>query len=206
MDTTPTKLKKVSFEEVFPVSSSSSADSGRWEAAHEELLKSWRKEATINLWLQSSSSYYFQWFNNLLTYPSIAFGAATSVGLFVSENHVVQYVLAGLSMLSAVMTAFNRQMRAAEKAEQYNLKARDYAAFIREINYTLTMNPEQRPNVREAITTMRIGIERISETQIEPPMHVVRRYERTHPSLENSLSLYADLKKPSETCPRPTSP
>lgn len=204
METERTSLDEITaYIETTSASSTSddSAHSSRWEAAHDDLLRTWRKEASINLWLQSSSAYYFQTLNNLLTYPAIVFGTTTSVGIFASQNHALQYVLAGLSMASAIMTTFNRQLRAAEKAEQYNIKARDYAMFVREINYIIAMAHDQRPHVRETITRMRIGLDRIMQTQNEPPMHIIRLYERTHPSLEQSISLYADLRNPSSTRP-----
>lgn len=164
-----------------------------WEAAHDELLRTWRRQASINLWLQSASAYYYERLNNLVTYPAILVSAVTSVGMFASENEIMRYVLAGLSMFSACITALSRQMRAAEKAQEYTIKARELGKFVRYLNFLLTLEMKQRPSVQEAITTLRIDFDRINDTQLEPPLNIVRLYERNHKSLESTL--YEELEE-----------
>jgi hypothetical protein len=199
MDRVPAEIRRLS-DEVESSFASNLSGTPRilWDAGHEELLRAWRKESTMNTILQTSSSHHYQWWNTLLTYPTIVISAGTSVGMFSNESMPLRFTLGGLALIGACMTAWNRQMRAAERSEQYALKAREHAAFVRDVNYVLTLNREVRPDVKETIAKLRVTFDKMFESQIEPPMSVVRRYERTHAPIE---CLYKDDLGDTNACP-----
>lgn len=171
---------------------------GGWDQTHDRLLVTWRKQSCINLWLQMSSAYYFQHLNNWIVYPTILISAASSMG-FLAEScpgEVVRYILASISIISACLTALSRQTRAAEKAQEYSIKAREYGTFIRNLNFLLTLDFRQRPDPRETLAKLRADFDRINETQMEPPLNIIRLYEKNHKSLESAL--YEDLRSESK--------
>lgn len=166
-------------------------EQGQWNPSHDDLLKTWRRQACINLWLQLSSSYYYERLNVWSTYPTIAMSVITSIGTFIGTHIAVRYCMAGLSLLSACLVAMNRHSRAPEKAQDHTIKTREYATFIRFINFILILPPDQRPPMKETLGRLRRDFDRINVTQMEPPIHIIRSYEKNHKSLETSL--YEDL-------------
>jgi hypothetical protein len=191
MDRVPEAIRRLS-DEVESSLASSLVGTPRvlWDAGHEELLRAWRKESTMNTILQTSSSHHYQWWNSFLTYPTILISAGTSIGMFSTNESVpLRFVLGGLALLGGCLTAWNRQMRAAERSEQYALKAREHAAFVRDVNYVLTLKHDVRPDVKETIGKLRVTFDKMFESQVEPPLSVIRRYEQTHAPVE---CLYKD--------------
>lgn len=168
-------------------------DTSEWRVVHDELLKTWRRQASVNLWLQTASAYYYERINNWITYPTILVSAMTSVGIFSTDNEIVRYALAGVSLFSACMSALNRQIRAAERAQEYSIKARELGKFVRDLNFLLMIEYHQRPNVREALTRIRCDFDRINDTQNEPPLSIIRMYEKNHQSIESTL--YQELNE-----------
>lgn len=166
-----------------------------WDQSHNALLRTWRRQACINLWLQLSSSYFYERFNNWTTYPSIICTTVSSVGVFVTDHPAMRYCIAGMSLLSACLIALNRHSRAPELAQDYGTKTREYASFIRSLNFILILPFDQRPCVKETLTKLRADFDRINDTQTEPPINIIRMYEKNHHSLETSL--YEDLKQES---------
>lgn len=199
MDKVPPEIRRLS-DEIESSMTSSLSGSPRilWDDGHEELLRAWRKESTMNTILQTSSSHHYQWWNTILTYPTILISAGTSVGMFSNESMPLRFALGGLALVGACLTAWNRQMRAAEKSEQYALKAREHAAFVRDVNYVLTLNREVRPDVKETIAKLRVTFDKMFESQVEPPVTVIRRYERTHAPIE---CMYKDDLADINACP-----
>jgi hypothetical protein len=171
---------------------------GRWDDHHDALLKTWKRQASINHWLQLASAYYYAKVNNWMAYPTILVSALTSVGIFASDDRIVKYVLASLSLASACVIAINKQTRVAEKAEDYGSKARELGKFIRDLNFLLTLKRDQRPDVRESITKLRCDFDRINDTQSEPPLNIVRMYEKNHKSIESTLYEELDELRRSE--------
>jgi hypothetical protein len=162
-----------------------------WDETHEALIKSWRKQACINIWLQQASSYYYERISVLTTYPCIFSSAFSATCIFVSNHPAVRFVIAGLSLASCVLLATNRHSRAPEKAAQYSSTARDYASFIRYINFVSILAEVQKPPVKETISKLRADFDKINETQLDPPLYIIRAYEQNHKSIE--ASLYEDL-------------
>lgn len=162
-----------------------------WDESHDILIKSWRKQASINIWLQQASSYYYARLSDWTTYPCIVSSVLTAISVFSIEHEAVKYVVAGLSLVSSVLLAVNKHSRAAEKSQQYSSTARDYASFIRYLNFISILTGVQKPPMKETIAKVRSDFDKINENQLDPPLYIIRAYERNHKSIE--ASMYADL-------------
>ena len=167
---------------------------GKWNESHDMLLKLWRKQASINLWLQLASNYYYTRMNDYLTYPAIIVSAATSIGVFGSDDSLKgKFAISILALLSGILTAINKHCRAAEKGQEYALRAKDYYTFIREIDFILSTSKEERPSMTETLERVKSAYDRIVDMQMEPPIHVIRDYEKKFRPLANSL--FTDLQE-----------
>lgn len=160
----------------------------KWHEGHDNLLRIWRKQAAINLWLQLASNYYYHKLNDCLSYPSIIISAATSIGVFGSDNSMVgKYAISILALMSGILTAVNKHCRAAEKSQEFALRAKDYYTFIREIDFILSICKDERKDMGETLERIRSTYDRIVDMQLEPPIHIVREYEKKFKPLEASL-------------------
>lgn len=165
----------------------------KWNDSHDNLLKLWRKQASINLWLQLASNYFYTRLNDYLSYPAIIVSAATSIGVFGSDDSLKgKFAISILALVSGILTAVNKHCRAAEKGQEYALRAKDYYTFIREIDFILSRTREERPPMTETLERVKSTYDRIVDMQMEPPIHVIRDYEKKFRPLE--ASLFSDLQ------------
>lgn len=164
-----------------------------WHESHDNLLKAWRKQASINLWLQIASNYYYGRLNDFLSYPAIIIAAVTSIGVFGIDNTLLgKYITSILALMTGTLTAVNKHLQAAEKAKEFMLCAKDYYMFIREIDYILATVKDERPNIIETMNRIRATYDRIVDMQLDPPIHIIKRYERKFRPLEEAL--FQDLQ------------
>ena len=164
-----------------------------WKDYHDELLKSWRKQATISLWLSLASKYMYNRINNWLTYPSIILSAMTSIGIAGFECvPELRYILSGMTLLSGVLTGINQHVQAAEKSQEFYLRAKDYYSVVREIEYILSIDKTDRPPPNEVLITVRNTLDKIIDQQCDFPLIVIKEYEKKFRSLESAL--FPDLQ------------
>lgn len=175
---------------------------GKWDESHDNLLKLWRKQASINLWLQLASNYYYAKLNDYLSYPAIIVSAATSIGVFGSDNSLAgKFAISILALIAGTLTAINKHCRAPEKSQEFALRAKDYYTFIREIDFIMSTKREERPVMSETLERVKATYDRIVDMQMEPPIHVIRDYEKKFRPLSNSLfsDLKSELRSPSSS-------
>jgi len=175
----------------------------KWNENHDSLLMLWKKQAHINMWLQLASNYYYTRLNDYLSYPAIIVSTATSIGVFGIDDKSLagKFVISILALLCGVLTAINKHCRAAEKSQEFALRAKDYYTFIREIDFILSTSHEERPFMTETLERVKGTYDRIVDMQLEPPIHVVRDYEKKFRPLANSLfsDLQSELRSQSAT-------
>lgn len=177
---------------------------GRWNENHDNLLQNWRKQASINLWLQLASNYYYTRLNDYLSYPAIIVSAATSIGVFgIDDNLGGKLAISVMALVTGILTAINKHCRAAEKGQEFALRAKDYYTFIREIDFILSTSRDERGDLGETLERVKNTYDRIVDMQLEPPIHVIRDYEKKFRPLENSL--FSDLKSEMRN-PHPEAP
>lgn len=159
-----------------------------WEPHHDDLLRAWKKQAAINLWLALASKYRYDIINNWLTYPCIIISASTSIGILGIDFYTAgKYVMSTAIMASAILGAISKHFGAAEKSQEFYTRSKDYFALIRELDYLLGLHFEERGNVVEVLTRLKMQFDRILDLQLEPPLDIIRLYEQKFKPLENSL-------------------
>lgn len=169
-----------------------------WNEQYDTLMKNWRKQCAINMWLQMASHYYYRRIHQFLTYPSIIFSAVASVGIFSMSDcketsQIERYIMGSFSLLAALLTSINNHIQSLEKANEHKHCAYNFLKLVREMDYILTLRYEDRPPPGEVIADYRAHIEHIVDVQENPPLKVVQEYNKTHKSVENSL--FEDLEK-----------
>jgi hypothetical protein len=158
-----------------------------WTSHHDELLHSWHKQASINFWLQMASNYYYGLLNAWLAYPSIILSTATSIGVFGMNGMTGKYITAVMALMSAILIGILRQAQAAEKAKEFILRAKDFYILIREIDYLLATEYDDRETAKEIMSRLRRTFDRIVDMSLDPPIHIIRSYEKRFRPLEASL-------------------
>lgn len=163
----------------------------QWHDAHESLLKTWRRQASINMWLQTASSYYYRRMNGYLAYPSILLSAVTSIGVFgidTCDNALGgKYITSCMSLISAFLIGINKHAQAAEKAQEFMLRSRDFYSMIRDIDVLLSTPKHERGTCSEVMTRMRSEFDRIVNMSLDPPHHIILQYEKKFRALEQDL-------------------
>lgn len=166
-----------------------SSDKHVWKESMETILKSWRREASVNLWLQLASYYYYSSIADFLTYPSIVLSAGTSIGVFGLQDTLAGKYVASVLVLSAgVLTSLLKHSRASEKSQTFMLCSKDYYMLIRDIDYILTTEPADRASPTDVLQKVKITYDRIVDMQLDPPLHIIRKYNsKFKRSLEETL-------------------
>ena len=159
-----------------------------WHEGHNSLLQHWRKQASINLWLQIASNYYYVRINDWLSYPSILLSATLSISVFgLGSGKVGQFVSAIIAMLAGILVAVNKHLGSQTKAQAHMLRAKDYYGFVRYLDCLLSTAFEERDPMTETMQRIKDNFNRIVDMSLEPPLHVVRSYEKRFKPIENIL-------------------
>lgn len=170
-----------------------------WNAQYDMLLKTWRKQCAINMWLQLSSYYHYRRINRWLSYPSIIFSAVASVGIFSMADscsddiQVERYVMGSFSLISAMLMSINNHIRSTERSHEHLQCSNNFLKLIRSLDYVLALNYDDRPSPTEVIAEYRASIDKILDVQPNPPMHIIKDYDKTHKSFESSM--FEDLER-----------
>ena len=172
-----------------------------WRESHSALLREWKRQAAVCLWLQIASHYHYARINNWITYPTVIITAATSIGIWGVENSEIgKFIMSGVSLFAGILATVAKHCRAAEKSNEFQLRSKEYLGIIREIDYILALDLDQRPLVSETMLRIRGAFDRIMDLQLDPPLAVIRLYEERFRSLESSM-FGSDLIKQLESSP-----
>ena len=177
-----------------------------WRESHQLLLHEWKRQAAVCLWLQIASHYHYSRINNILTYPTVIITAFTSVGVWGIEGSTAgKYVMSSVSLVAGILATVSKHCRAAEKSNEFQLRSKEYLAIIREIDYILALDEDQRPEVGETLMRIRATFDRIMDLQLDPPLRVIRAYEDRFRSLESSMFGSALVRELESSHPSTTS-
>lgn len=161
---------------------------GEWKDSHERILREWKAVAFINLWLHTTSSYYYAKIHDMLTYPVIVFTSVSSAALFMgTDSNVLKYMVSAVTLLSSVLTVVTRQMRPGELYQEYSNMAKRYSALIRHVHTCLDLPMELRMPPDKFIDKIQMEIETLSTTQMFPPLCVMRLFEKKFGSIEKKM-------------------
>lgn len=172
-----------------------------WTKEHEEILKEWKAKAFAYLWLQNNSCYFYLKIHNWLAYIIIVLSSISSATMFsISPSSdgtsltmsgiplgIIQYVIGSLSLLSAILTGVIRQMKPGEMYQQHASIAKRYHNMIRSIDACLSLTSSLRPNPAMFIERAGTELDTLANSQLEPPLLVIRRFEAIYGPLERVL-------------------
>jgi hypothetical protein len=177
----------------------------QWTKEHENILKEWKAKAFAYLWLQTQSCYFYIKIYNWLAYIVIilsSFASATMLSLTDSSTNVdctcnytafgvpiiiVQYVIGSFSLLSAILTSVIRQLKPGEMYQHHASTSKRYHNLIRSIDACLSLTPVLRPEPSHFIEKAGIELENLADNQIEPPLGIIKKFEKIYGPLDKIL-------------------
>lgn len=172
-----------------------------WNSGYENILKNWKVQAFINMWLHSKSSYYYVKINDLLTYPVIIVSAISSAILFATDHNLSRFIIAILSSIIVIVTGLLIELCPGQKAEQYMDIAKRYTTLIRNIDYCLSIPSHMREHPIKFIEIINIELDNISDIENIIPRFIIHKFEKKYGNLDKILFgdeiidlLYEDIK------------
>lgn len=163
-------------------------DQQMWLESHEHILREWKAKCFVNLWLHTTSSYYYAKIHDLLTFPIIILSSVSSATLFTGiTDDTVKYVISIITIFAGVLTVVTRQMRPGELYQEYSNLAKRYKSLIRMIDTCLELPMELRIPADVFIERIKNEINTLSSSQLFPPLYVLKSFEKKFGSLEQKL-------------------
>ncbi len=161
-----------------------------WRDSDVEMLRKWKSQCFVHMWLQSGSCYLYRLVYNILSFPIIILSTVTSGTLFASntfEGTKIKYVAASGALVSAVLAALIRQLEPVEKAEQYSMTTSRYHNIIRDLDSCLAMRDDLRDPAKTFIDRVRTEMNAISTIEPTPSIFVVAAFRRRFGDVETAL-------------------
>lgn len=161
-----------------------------WRESDMEMLRKWKSQCFVHMWLQSGSCYLYRLIYNVLSFPIIILSTVTSGALFASntfEGKNIKYVAASGSLVSAVLAALIRQLEPVEKAEHYSMTTSRYHNIIRDLDSCLAMREDLRDPAKTFIDRVRTEMNAISTMELTPSIFVVAAFRRRFGDVETAL-------------------
>jgi hypothetical protein len=168
-----------------------------WNPDYEKILKDWKAQAFINMWLHSNSSYYYVKINDRLTYPVIIFSAVSGATLFATDNNISRLIIAILSLITVIISGLLIEVSPGQKSEQYMDIARRYTTLIRNIDYYLAIPIHMRENPIKFIKNINMEFDNIADIENIIPKNIINKFEKKYGNLygdEIIELLYEDIK------------
>lgn len=151
-----------------------------WCTKHEEILRKWKARCFVSLWLCIASAYFFGIVHNWLSYPVIIMSAISSATLFSYDAHVVKYCLGVITLSCGIITCIIRHIRPGEMYQNHSCFAKRYLNLIRTIDTCLSLTASMRPAPDMFIERVGNEIDILESTQLDPPMLIIRRFEKKY--------------------------
>ena len=175
-----------------------------WSEEQEQILKKWAEKAAGYRWLHEQSARHYAQLNNRLVYPQIIISTVAGVGGFgiTTSGKGVQFAYAAygiaiINIIGALLTSFQKFIRAAEKSEMHSTVERQFAAFFRNISLELALNPRNRNECIEMCKTCRYEYDRLMNVSPSVPKKIITRYKKRFPYAVNKPDIangLSDLK------------
>lgn len=164
--------------------------SDMWEDTHIHLLQSWKAQAFVHLWTQAASQYLFRRLYTVLSFPILIISTVT--GTIVYDNgRVTKYAISALSLIMAILSSLQRQIRPSERAQEHATFVQKYNIIIRNINTTLSLPEDQRPDPGAFIQAIKEQLDTLANTQPEPPEFILYYFNRRF-KVSVEKALYGD--------------
>lgn len=141
-----------------------------WEHAEETLLAGIGDRCNGYRWLHTRSQSHFENWNFGLTIPSIVLSAITgsvTIGLSslfpLGEQTTATTILGAVTIGSGILTTINQYMNTSSLAESHRIAALAYGKLYRLIHTELSLNREQRTEIKAFLTLVRAEQDRLQE-------------------------------------------
>lgn len=160
----------------------------KWDAEHEQILRKWKAQCFVDMWLQNESAHMYNQLYNWLSYPIIVLTTFSSAALFGSNTLFssmhVNLGVGCLTTVAALLTTIIRQIKPAELAQHHVLSAKRYQVLIRMIDLTVGQTAELRPEPQLFMAKVQSEMDMLLNSQLEVPKRVVARFERKYGNLD----------------------
>jgi len=141
-----------------------------WEHTEEVLLAGIGDRCNGYQWLHTKSQRYFEIWNVCLTIPSIVLSAITgsvTIGLSslfpAGDQIVATTVLGAVTIGSGILTTINQYMKTSSLAEAHRAAALAYGKLYRLIHTELSLQREQRTDVKPFLKMVRNEQDRLQD-------------------------------------------
>lgn len=158
-----------------------------WLKQHEHILRQWKSRCFVNLWLQIASGYYYNIMYNWFSYPVIIMSSLSSAALLSTNDHIMKFLLGALTLSCGIITAVTRQLKPGEMYQDHSYVAKRYLNLIRNIDTCLSLTHEMRPEPQMFLDRVGNEIDMLEATQHDPPLLVVRNFEKKYGPLYRVL-------------------
>ena len=159
-----------------------------WSKEQEGILKIWAEKAAGYRWLHERACRHYRRLNNKFVYPQIMLSTLAGVGGFsvtssseTSNLTMLGYCIAGLNVVVAMMSSFQKFIMAAEKSEMHATVGRQFAAFYRNIVLELSLRPSDRENCLDFCKMCRTEYDRLMNVAPSVPQKIIEQYKATFP-------------------------
>ncbi len=140
---------------------------GKWLPTHMDLLTNWKGQAFVHLWTQAATMYVYRRIYTVLSFPILIFSSVS--GTIVYSSHAwVKYAISALSIVTAILASLQRQIRPSERAQEHLSIVQKYTVLIRNINMTLNLPEDQRPDASTFIHQIKLEMDALASSQPDP--------------------------------------
>lgn len=159
----------------------------KWITTHVDLLMAWKGQAFVHLWTQAATMYVYRRIYTLLSFPILIISSVTGTIVY-SNLPSIKYIISALSVLTAILTSLQRQVRPSERAQEHLAIVQKYSVLIRNINMTLNLPEDQRPDPATFIHQIKLELDALANSQPDPLELVIYWFNRRfHVSFEKAL-------------------
>lgn len=127
--------------------------------------------------MQAASLYMFRRIYTLTSFPILIISTITGTIVY-SDSRVTKYAISALSLMMAILSSLQRQIRPSERAQEHSLFVQKYNVIIRSINTTLSLPDDQRPCPNLFIQQVKEQLDSLANTQPEPPEFIIYYFNR----------------------------
>lgn len=150
-----------------------------WSEQDVKVLRELQKSCLVHLYLQSKSAYMFHVLNNLIVIPNILIGAVLSVSLFSMQNERWKIMSGVLAIICTFLSSIGKHISAGEKSQLHCHIARQYERLYRDIKLNMNLITDGSQQ-HFFVTSVKTEIDKVFSTQPDPPLSVIRYFEKTH--------------------------
>lgn len=139
----------------------------KWLPQHTNLLKSWKGQAFVHLWTQAATMYVYRRVYTILSFPILILSSISGTIVYAS-NSWVKYAISALSIFTAILASLQRQIRPSERAQEHLVVVQKYTVLIRNINMTIHLPDDQRPDPSTFINQIKLELDALASSQPDP--------------------------------------